>query len=278
MPLPADHGRPRWRLEEIRFDSVDVASVRNDEFLFLTLAAASFVEILADTYSANLIEHFRGNHEVTRWLGESWKQEEVQHGRALKAYVQTVWPEFDWECAHLKFQAEYAACCTVEQLEPQPALELVARCVVETGTSTFYRALHHYVREPVLRGLIEHIKADEGAHYAHFRRHFAASNASEQHGVAAVLGTMWRRMREVRSEDAYIAFKHVHAGRHPGRPDPASDWQRYTRTVKRLAHRHYPYSMAVRMLIKPIPMSEALKWLLLWPLLGLALLASATWG
>ena len=116
MSLPADHGRPRWRLEDIRFDMLDLASVRNDEFLFLTLAAASFVEILAGTYSANLVRHFRGNPAITRWLEESWQQEEVQHGRALKAYVQTVWPEFDWEGAHLKFQAAYAACarCTAK--------------------------------------------------------------------------------------------------------------------------------------------------------------------
>jgi rubrerythrin len=274
MPLPANNRRQSWRLDDIDFDAVDAASVRNDEFLFLTLASASFVEILSEMYSDNLIEHFQGNAEVTNWLKEYWQQEEVQHGHAFKAYIQRVWPEFDWESAYRAFQVHYSSLCTVEQLEPHRALELVARCVVETGTSTFYRALEDYVREPVLRQLIGHIKTDEAAHYTHFRRYFAAYNAIEHHGVGAVIATIWRRLREIRGEDAYIAFKHVYAARHPGQPFLASDWHRYNRMVKRLARRHYPYLMAVRMLIKPIPMAETLKRVLQWPLVGLARLVS----
>jgi rubrerythrin len=275
MPkMPDSVSHQRWRLEDIDLDAVDAASVRDDEFLFLTLASASFVEILAETYNDNLLEHFRGNTEVTDWLDGVWQKEEVQHGRALRAYVQRVWPEFDWERAYGAFRTEYGALCTVEQLEPQQALELVARCVVETGTSTFYRALHDYVSEPVLRQLIEHIKTDEVAHYTHFRRYFEACNRIERHGVGAVIGTIWRRVREVRGEDAYIAFRHVHAARHPEQPFLASDLRRYNRVVKRLARRHYPYLMLARMLIKPVPMAEPFKRILQWPLVGLALLAS----
>lgn len=269
MLFPANRGRQSWRLEDIPFDAIDTASVRDDEFLFLMLASASFVEILAETYSGNLIEHYQGNTEVTDWLQDFWQKEETQHGRALKAYVQTVWPEFDWEGTHQAFRIEYSSLCTVENLEPQRALELVARCVVETGTSTFYRALHDYAREPVLRQLIDNLKTDEVSHYAHFRRYFNAYNAIERHGVFAVIATIWRRVREVRGEDAYIAFKHVYGGRHPDQTFLESDWRRHNRLMKRLAHRHYPYLMAIKMLIKPIPMVESIKRVLQWPLVGL---------
>ena len=47
----------------------------------------------------------------------------------------------------------------------------MGRCVVETGTTTMYRAIYDYVRQPVLRQMIGNI-ADESAHYAHFRRYF----------------------------------------------------------------------------------------------------------
>jgi rubrerythrin len=274
MLLSTDHRPQNWRFDDIAFDAVDATLVRDDEFLFLTLASASFVEILAETYGSNLIEHFRGDMEITEWLGACWRREEVQHGHALKIYVQTVWPDFDWECAYREFLGQYVALCTVEQLEPHKALELMARCVVETGTSSFYRALQQYVREPVLRQLIGKIKADEAAHYRHFRRFFMTYNATERHGIGAVIATIWRRLRAVRGEDAYIAFKHVHAGRHPNRPFRESDWGRYNRTVKRLARQHYPYLMAVRMLIKPIPMLEPIKKVLQWPLVGLAMLIS----
>jgi rubrerythrin len=272
MRLPTNKGRQDWRLEDISFDAVNTASVRNDEFLFLMLASASFVEILAETYSGNLIEHFQGDEEVTDWLRTYWQKEENQHGRALKAYVQTVWPEFDWESAHRAFTEEYTALCTVEQLEAQPALELVARCVVETGTSTLYSAVSNYVQEPVLAQLLTNIKTDEVAHYTHFRRYFERYNAIDRHGALAVVATIWRRLREIGGEDSYIAFKHVYAGRHPDQVFHKSDWHRYSRQVKRLAHHHYPYAMAVKMVIKPIPMMEPLKRLLEWPLIRLATL------
>jgi rubrerythrin len=267
-------GHRAWRLEDIAFDKIDKASVRDDEFLFLTLASASFVEILAEKYGENLIDRFRGDADITGWLGDFWQREEAQHGQAIKMYVQTVWPEFDWEKAYRAFLEEYVSLCTVERLEPDKALELIARCVVETGTSSFYRALRHYAHEPVLRQLIGHIKADEIAHYTRFRLHFNAYNAVACHGVGAVIAAIWRRLMSIRGEDAYIAFKHVYTGRHPDQPFREKDWRSFNRSVKRLARRHYPYSMAVKMLIKPIPLHGSIKRLLKWPLLGLAVMVS----
>ena len=272
--LPAICPTARWHIDDIDFDSIDIASVRDDEFLFTTLASASFVEILAQTYSDNLVRHFNGSPEVTHWLDSQWQSEEVQHGRALKAYVQTVWPEFDWDRAHGSFCSEYRQLCTAEQLEPDRDLELIARCVIETGTATFYRALHSYVREPVLRQLLEHISADETAHYTHFRRYFETCNVRSGNGVFAVLATIWRRLREIRSEDACIAFRHVYAERHPDQPVFESDWSAYSLEVRRLARDHYPYAVAVRMLMKPVPMPRSVRLALQWPLTGLAYLIS----
>jgi rubrerythrin len=268
--LPTDHKRKSWRLQDIAFNAIDATSVRDDEFLFLTLTSASFVEILAETYSQNLIEYFGDNSEITHWLQKYWRQEEVQHGRALKRYVQTVWPKFDWNGAYDAFRAEYSALCTVEQLEPCHALELVARCVVETGTSTFYRAVQDYVSEPVLHQLLGNIQADETGHYRQFRHFLSTYSASDPQSAWAVIATIWRRMREVRGQDAYIAFKHVHAGRHPNKLFLESDWQRYSQMVKCRARRHYPVMMAVKMLIKPIPIAGTAKRILQWPMLGLA--------
>lgn len=274
MPELEVSRRPRWRLEDIDLDHIDAAAVRDNEFLFYMLASASFVEILSDIYSQNLIEHFQGHEEVTSWLKESWQEEEVQHGRALKAYVNKVWPEFDWETAHAAFWQEYQALCLVEQLEPKRGLELVGRCVVETGTSTFYRAIYNYVREPVLRQILNNIRTDEAAHYTHFRRYFSTVNSTERHGFLSVVGAIWRRMKEISGQDAYFAFKHVYIVRHPGRAFDESEWQRYNKAVKKHSREHYPHSMAVKMLLKPIPMFEPFRRLLEWPLLGVAKLVS----
>lgn len=267
-------GQERWKLIDIPFHTIEVETVFRDEFLFTMLASASFVEILAQTYASNLIRHFASHPEITNWLETHWRPEEIQHGQALKSYVNVVWPEFDWERGHAGFRSEYANCCTVEHLEPHSALELIARCVVETGTSTFYRALHDYVREPVLRGLIEKIKTDEAAHYTFFRRHFTSLNLSERHTARAVIAAIWRRVRAVRGEDAYIAFNHVHATRNPDVPFSLTHWKAYNQQVKRLARQYYPYHMAIQMLVKPIPMMESIKRPVRWLLVGVALLAS----
>lgn len=274
MNLPNSYQRRSWHLDDIDFNAIDIASVRDDNFLFLTLASASFVEILSEMYAANLIEHFQGDSELTNWLSEYWQRDEVQHGQALRTYVQTVWPDFEWDNAYNAFFMHYSTLCTVEQLEPSKALELLARCVIETGTSSFYRALQQYVREPVLRHLIGHIRADEISHYVYFRKYFTAYNAIERHGVGASIATIWRRLSEIRGEDVYIAFKHVHGDRYSNQPYLEADWRRYNQTVKRLARNYYPYLMTVKMLMKPIPMFESIKKMLQWPLVGLAMLIS----
>jgi len=259
-----------WSLDQIDFVSVDTALSRDDEFLFVTLASASFVEIMAQTYSDNLIRHYQGNTDVTDWLDLHWQREEVQHGRALKTYVQTVWPEFDWETAHRGFAGEYGLLCSAEQLEASRALELIARCVIETGTSTFYRALRNYVREPVLRELLGLISADETAHYNHFRRFFGICNAVEHFGLTAVAATIWRRLREIRGEDTYIAFRHVWAVRHPHQTFREADWKDYLRQARRFAKKYYPFPMAAKMLLRPVPMRRSVRHLVQWSLTGLA--------
>jgi hypothetical protein len=262
----------KWNYEEIDFASIDREAIRNDQLMFYMLASASLVEIMAELYADNLIEKFRGNTEVVNWLEKYWQREEVQHGYALKAYVEHVWPEFDWQAANSRFRAEYSALCTEEQLESSPALELIARCVVETGTTTMYHAVHDYVQEPILRQLFTNMKTDEANHYAHFRQYFESYCKSQRHSAWSVMRTISRRMTGIKSEDSYIAFKHVFSIRNPDTPFKESDWRAFSRIVKEKARQYYPYSVAVKMLAKLLP--RPFRDILQWPLLGMARLAS----
>lgn len=266
-------GRRSWRIEELDFGAVRRDLVRDDERLFYLLACASFVEILAELYTRNLIDHCRADHDAVRWLEETWQREEVRHGTSLRAYVQTVWPEFGWEAAYAHFAAEYGATCTMAELEPSRALEMAARCVVEIGTSTLYRCLYNYAQEPVLRQLLANIKADEVRHFTEFRRLLAAYNRTEGNSGWRIWRAMWKRVLEVRSEDSYIAFKHVYLGRHPGAAFTDEAWFRFSKGVSRLAQRHYPYAMAVDMLLAPAPLPAPLKKVIQPLVIGVARLA-----
>jgi hypothetical protein len=108
VPLP-------WTLDSIDLSRIDLSCVRHDEDLFFLLCSASFVESGSDLYTQNLVDHFAGDQELQTWLSQHWEHEEQQHGRALAAYVRTVWPEFDWDSGFKAFWNEYGAICTAEQ-------------------------------------------------------------------------------------------------------------------------------------------------------------------
>ena len=105
-------------LKNIDFGAVDAAQVSRDPLLFSLLATASFTETTSHIDTRNLVEYYAGGTEIVRWLEEEWAPEELQHGRALRSYVQTVWLEFDWERACAAFFAEYSRHCSMDGLQP----------------------------------------------------------------------------------------------------------------------------------------------------------------
>ena len=269
---------PRWSLDEIPFDDVDVDRTRGREDLFYLVAGASFVEIASDLYTDNLVQYFEGEADVVDWLQRHWQHEEVRHGHSLRDYVRKVWPEFDWQSAYDAFFAEYSRMCTVDEFEPTRGLEMVARCVVETGTATFYTALSQQADEPVLAGIAARIRAEEVGHYKHFYQYFRQYNETEAPGRWRVLGAIKRRVLEARNSDAEIALWHVYAHQHPQarRDSPAdkADFQALCSGLGKQVKRHYPVNMAAKMVLRPLslpagvnqviegPLSRAPTWLL----------------
>jgi hypothetical protein len=250
-----------WPLDTIPYHTLARETVQEYGLLFYMVATASFVEITSDVYSSNLIAFFRGDDEVVAWLEESWEREELHHGAALKRYVQTAWPDFDWDGAYGRFHAEFMQFCSVDQLAATRALEMAARCVVETGTAAFYRALADMSPEPVLGAIATQISLDEVRHYKHFYRFFLRYRALERPGRAAVLQTLWRRMGEVDAEDAFYAFKHVYSAANPQAEFHRRDYDAFRGGVRQLAGRYFPHEMAVKMLLKPLGLSPPLAYL-----------------
>ena len=245
-----------WTISEIPFRDIDRDQVHDNRQLFYSVAAASFVEITADLYTADLVKFYRGDDEVTSWLSGQWEPEELQHGAALKRYVETAWPEFDWNDTYRGFFAEYSRYCGMERFAASRELELASRCVVETGTATLYRALSNVTDEPVLKRIASLIAADEVRHYKHFYRFFQRYHERERTNRLAIARTLWQRMTEVDAEDGFIAFKHVFVASNPGVEFQIGDYSAFRASARRLAKQHYPYSMAVRMMLKPLELSS----------------------
>jgi len=241
-----------WSVEDIPYHRLARERVREDRLIFHIVASAAFVEITSDVYTRNLAAFFRGDSEIVEWLECSWEKDEVQHGVALKRYVQNAWPEFDWDAAYRDFLAEFMKFCSIDQLSGTRALEMASRCVVETGTAAFYRMLADASPEPVLRQIALNISLDEVRHFKHFYRYFLRYRENERTSRAAVLGTLWARLAEIDSEDAYYSFKHVYLARHPGVSFDDKAYRAYRNGVRKICKRHFPHEMATKMLLKPL--------------------------
>ncbi len=249
---PAVARRLPWRLEDIPFDTIELPKIRGREDMMFLLGAASFIEFASDTYAGNLAEFFRDEPDIAAWLSQHWEPEEVQHGRALRAYVEAVWPEFEWQRAYDDFFVEYSKLCGTEGYESTCGLEMAARCVVETGTSTAYKAIRDFADEPVLVRLVEHIRSDEVRHYKHFLQFFDRYHAREKNSRLRVLRSLKNRLVESRHSDFEIGLWYAYRTRYP---DERRDGKGFTTMQSRIARKvrdHYPAGQAIRMLLKPL--------------------------
>ncbi|HYP67299.1 MAG TPA: ferritin-like domain-containing protein [Thiobacillaceae bacterium] len=241
-----------WSIDQIAFDRIAVERIVNEDSWFYLLAASSFVESLSDLYTHNLLDHMGNDPEASQWLRERWEPEELRHGQALRRYVETVWPAFDWQKAFDGFSADYRPYCKPELLEPTRALEMVARCVVEAGTSSLYALLQRISPEPVLTTLVGHIRSDEVGHYKYFYRFFLRYREIERPSRWQVARVLRQRLMVIGHEDAYLAYKNVFAVRHPGRSFGPQDYQALQHAAGQWARADFPYEMSVKMLLKPL--------------------------
>jgi hypothetical protein len=243
--------RRQWSLEDIPWHAIQHDAVARNKAFFYLVASASLMESATDLYTENLIDFFADDKEVTSWLEHYWLPEELQHGRALRRYVEIAWPEFDWEPAFRRFVEEFRPFCDVA-LEAARSLEMASRCVVEMGTASYYTTLSRGSPEPVLSVLTRRIVEDEVRHYKHFYRFFRKYRGMESPSRAAVVPALWRRLRMSGGDDSFIVLKHVYTARHPGDSFDLGVYRNLRRECGDLVRDHFPHEMSVRMLLKPL--------------------------
>ena len=252
---PADPERRRWSLDSIDWRAINRDTGDAQDSLFYPVAAASFMESTTDRYTANLIDLFAGDDEITGWLEQHWLPEELQHGQALRRYVQIAWPEFQWDRVYQSFLEEFAAYCGADVLEPTRSREMASRCVVETGTAAFYTTLSRISPDPVLATIARRIADDEIRHYKHFYRYFLRYQRAEPASRPAIFGALVNRLRMIDGEDSAVAVKHLYAARHPGERFDDTICRDLRRRSRRLIKPSFPYRMCVQMLLKPLDLS-----------------------
>jgi hypothetical protein len=191
-----------WRIEDISWDRFDAAKVAPE--LIPLVKAAAMVERNGTDYAIYLNRVFADDPDF-RQAADYWALEEVQHGDALGRWAMRADPSWDYAAAFARYKAGYQIKLDAEaSIRGSRTGELIARCMVETGTSSYYTALAEATEEPVLRQICRHIAADEFRHFKLFYDHMRRYLGRERLGLLARLRIAAGRVGE--SEDDELAY------------------------------------------------------------------------
>lgn len=196
-----------WTLDDIPWDHFDPA--RLDPQIVRLVKAASLVEANGNAYARHLCRVFADDPDF-RASAQRWGAEEVQHGAALARWATLADPSFDFAAAFARFQAGYRIDGDrMFARRGSRAGEMLARCIVETGTSSYYTALKEASAEPVLQEICRRIAADELRHYRLFYKNLGVYLAREKLGRWTRLKIALGRVAE--SEDDELAYAYYAA-------------------------------------------------------------------
>ena len=199
-----------WRMEDVAWDRFDPSRV--DPAVIPLIKAAAMVERNGSDYAIYLNRVFHDDPDF-RLAAGNWAQEEVQHGDALGRWACLADPGWDHEAAFARFRAGYQLPLDAEaSVRGSRTGELIARCMVETGTSSYYTALAEATEEPVLKQVCKLIAADEYRHYKLFYDHMKRYLERERIGLLRRLRIALGRIGE--SEDDELAYAY-HCGNEP---------------------------------------------------------------
>ena len=199
-----------WQIDEVAWGSFDPAGI--DPAIVPLVKAAAMVERNGTDYAIYLNNVFHEDPDF-RQAADNWAVEEVQHGDALGRWSMLADPSWDYEASFARYKAGYQVPLDVDtSVRGSLTGELIARCMVETGTSSYYTALGESTGEPVLKEICRLIAADEYRHFKLFYDHMKRYLAREKISVLKRLRIAAGRITE--SEDDELAFA-FHCGNDP---------------------------------------------------------------
>ena len=193
-----------WTLDDIPWHTIDRSAVTPD--ILALVKAASLVEANAADYREYLCNVFAGDPRVCRAI-DGWAEEEKQHGAALARWAVLADPAFDFDASFQAFLDGYRIPVqATASVRGSRCGELIARCMVETGTNSFYTALAEGTKEPVLSDICRRIAADELAHFNLFHRHMVRYLETESLSFYSRLRIAIGRIAEADDDELAYAY------------------------------------------------------------------------
>jgi len=193
-----------WTLDQVAWDRFDPTLA--EPALVPLVKAAALVEHNGNDYATYLCSVFHDDPDFQQ-AARNWAVEEVQHGQALGKWAKLADPSFDFEESFARFREGFKLPLSADtSVRGTRTGELIARCMVETGTSSYYTALADATGEPVLEQICRLIAADEYRHFKLFYDHMKRYLAREKLGVIDRARIALGRISETEDDELAFAF------------------------------------------------------------------------
>ena len=223
-----------WTMDDIPWDKFDPSRVDPD--LVKLVKAASLVE-----NNANIYADYMGNvfheHPDLQSLTRVWAGEEVRHGETLARWATLADPDFNFEESVKQFRNNFQVPIELSNsVRGTLTGELLARCVVETGTSSHYTAIRHTTQEPVLKEICHRLASDELRHYRTFYETSKIFLARDKINLVSRIKVVAGRVLELGDEE--MAHAYYAANDEKGPFDHKRNSQAYARRVYAIYQPH----------------------------------------
>jgi hypothetical protein len=256
-----------WSLDDVHWAAFEPDKVTPD--LLAAVKAAALVEFNAPDYVVYLKRVFRDAGPDVLGSIERWGAEESQHGRALGRWAEMADPSFRLDAAFARFRKGYTPphfADTQADGSVRGSLrgEMIARCVVESGTSSYYSAIRDASEEPLLQEIAGRIAADE---YRHYKLFYDTLNRQSEPDIP-LWKKLWIAVGRIReSEDDELAYAYYCANVLPQeealRPYDRKTYSRLSAAAGMAIYRRRHIQKLVQMVIKVVGVNPH-GWLARW--------------
>lgn len=225
---------------------------RHNAVMFYGIAAASLLEAAIALRAGHLLAVFDGDPEFRAWIERVWWPAKSAHARQARAYVESMWPEFDWSAAWEAFAEDYRRVARPPRSGHGIAGDALACSACAAQAAAFYRGLGAAADDTELRELLLGMAADEAAHFDSFRRCYERHRRRERLGVLTSYRTILSCASRARDVDVQLAFSQL-GGHHwfGSAPLQALNYGEFVARMGSVVRRHLPLGPAQWLLFKP---------------------------
>jgi hypothetical protein len=173
------------------------------------LIAACLVESRGDAYGAYLERVFFDDPPFIETI-KRWSIEETEHGIVLASWLKHARPELSISQLLAKYnqgiRLRYINSNDTTSIRGSKIAELLSRCAVESGTSTYYKAIAENVHDEALRLICTRLARDEINHYAIFRKKLDQLRVSARFSSFDLLKMSLSRFLELEDDQVSYAY------------------------------------------------------------------------